>query len=868
MRIDRPPYWYWQLDRWNILVAVLLLGAVAATAATGGASAPAAVTPTITQPAAGAALDYAAPGAITGRAAPGARVRIFDGDIFLGETVADQAGYYHFSLPTLAPGPHSLTTRVYDARGNLLASSEPVTINIVGGPAVAQASPTSGPASPTPTTQPPAFSGLTDGAQLVSGAGGELTGTASAGATVRLFADDKPIGEAVAGSDGQWRLPLPALPVGEHMLVARAYAPDGTLLAESAPVRVTVAAPTATATPTPQPTATPTASATPQPTVAAPTFVGLSNGGLLPADKPSELVGTAAPGTKIQVYDGDKLLGEITAGPDGKWRLPLPALTAGEHTLTARAMAPDGSVLAVSPPIKVAALAVPPPTFEGLAEGSKLPAGQISELSGTAAPGMKVQVYDGNKLLGEATAGPDGKWRLIVPALAVGAHVLSVWTVGPDGNALAASAPIAVEVALPTATLSAPTATPSRTPTLAPTATATLAPTPTLPPGAETATLSEGAPISLAGTAGPGTRLRIYDGETPIGEAVADADGQWHLALPPLAPGLHILTARVYDDAGRLVSSSMPLYLTITPAAGVVTPVAPARPTIATPALVLPEITSPRPGAQLPATAPGLLEGTAESGSTVRIYDGDKLIAEVVTGADGVWRILLPALGVGAHALTVRAVMPDGTEQLGGASLSVTVVAAPAAPPLPPAPTGAIAPTMARPAAAVQSSQPLLSGAAAPRSTVRIYEGDFLLGETRADARGRWYFVPPIALAVGKHTLRVTSVGPDGKEVAGGVIEIVVAPGATGLKPLTLARSTGKAPSTVGLLQGVAPPNTLVSIYEGTTLLAKVLADDKGQWSYALPARTRLGQHLYRIVVSTRDGITLYETELIPITIS
>jgi len=788
MRIDRPPYWLWQFDRWNLLVAVVLLAAVVVTAATGG-GAPAAITPTITQPTAGAALDYAAPGALAGRAAPGARVRIYDGDILLGETVADQAGTYRFSLPTLGPGPHTLTTRVYDAKGNLIASSEPVTINIVGAP-VAQATPT--PAAPQPT------------------------------------------------------------------------------------------APTQTAT-------APAATLTPRPTVVPPTFTGLSEGGQWPAGKPGELSGTAAPGTKIQIYDGDKLLGETTAGPDGKWRLALPALTEGAHALTARAVSPDGVVLASSQPLKITAVTVAPPTFTGLSEGGQWPAGKPGELSGTAAPGTKIQIYDGDKLLGETTAGPDGKWRLALPALTEGAHALTARAVSPDGVVLAASQPVKVIVAPPTATATAtatptatatatptatltatPTATPTPTATLVPTATATPVPTATLVPGAETATLTEGTPITLSGTAGPGARLRIYDGDTLIGETVADADGQWRVTLPPLAVGQHMLTARVYDAAGKLVSSSTPLYLTVTSgtgAPGAVTPAVPGK--TPTAPIVLPEITNLKPGAQLPATTPGLLEGTAEPGSTVRIYDGDKLIAEVVTGPDGKWRVLLPALGEGAHALTVRGVAPDGTEQLGAVPLPVTVVPGPTATPVTPVPEGAApTPMISRPAGALGSSQPVLSGTAAPRSTVRIYEGDFLLGETQADARGRWVFVPPIALAVGKHTLRVTSVGPDGRETPGGTIEITVAAGATGLKPLTFSPSTGKAPSPVGILQGSAPPDTLVSIYEGETLLAQVLADTKGQWQYSLPARTRSGLHTYHIVVATRDGVNLYRSEPAAVTIN
>ncbi len=61
------------------------------------------------------------------------------------------------------------------------------------------------------------------------------------------------------------------------------------------------------------------------------------------------LTGTAAPGAKVQIFDGDTLLGETTAGPDGKWQFSLPALAAGSHSLAARTTNPDGSTGAGEP---------------------------------------------------------------------------------------------------------------------------------------------------------------------------------------------------------------------------------------------------------------------------------------------------------------------------------------------------------------------------------------------------------------------------------------------------------------------------------------------------------------------------------------
>ncbi len=646
MRFDRPPYWYWGLDRWNTLVVVALLVAILITNASTGVPPP---------------------------------------------------------VPAMPVAPATATPAA----------------------AVAQVSPT--PA--TTTVAPPTFADLAEGARLMPGVS-TLSGTAPAGAVVRLFAGDRLIGETMAGPDGRWSMPLPALAPGEHTLIVRAFGADNALLAESAGVRVNVVAPTAA----------PTATAVPP--TATSTF-------------------TAAPPTST-----------ATATP-------------------------------VPPTATPTATAVPP----------------------TAAP----------------TATP------------------TFTAVPPTPTATATPVP-------PTATAAAPSPTATPIPTLpsAPTAAAA----PVVSPGVEVVTLAEGTAITLAGTAAPGTRLRIYDGETPIGEVVTDTEGRWTLAIPSLTAGQHVFTARVYDAFGQLVSMSEPLYVNVLSITGALPT---ATPTLlaGTPAGGQLQIVSPQPGAQLPAAAPGMLEGTAKPGTTIHVYDGDRLIAEVVAGPDGTWKVILPLLAEGPHTLTVRPVASDGVELPVAATLPVTVVSGPAAAAATPAPGGeALRITSPTAGSTVLSSQPLLTGVAPARGIVRVYDGDVLLGETQADAQGRWHLVPSVALGIGKHTLRPVLRDANGQEVAGKSVEIVVAEGATGLKPLTFVPSSGKAPSPIGLLQGVVPPATLVGLYEGNTLLARLLADARGRWQYALPARTQPGRHNYRIVVTTLDGVLLYQSELIAITIS
>ena len=55
---------------------------------------------------------------------------------------------------------------------------------------------------------------------------------------------------------------------------------------------------------------------------------------------------------------------------------------------------------------------------------------------------------------------------------------------------------------------------------------------PALPPPVAGTSLQAGHPGVITGTTAPNAPVRILDGEVPLGETTADADGQWRLAVP------------------------------------------------------------------------------------------------------------------------------------------------------------------------------------------------------------------------------------------------------------------------------------------------------------------------------------------------
>ena len=241
------------------------------------------------------------------------------------------------------------------------------------------------------------------------------------------------LGEGVVGPDGTWQVTVPPLTAGTHSLVAKQVGADDTVQGASAPLELTVVdGRIVVATPAPSAAATPVPGASAE---VAP-VIKLPAAGL-PAGEPLTLAGTGTPGMRVQVADGARVVGEGVVGPDGTWQVTVPPLTAGTHSLVAKQVGADGTVQGVSAPLDV--------DGGGRADrggdaggggagcggagdqvaGGRSAADEPLTLAGTGTPGMRVQVADGARVVGEAVVGPDGTWTLTVPPLAAGTHSLA-----------------------------------------------------------------------------------------------------------------------------------------------------------------------------------------------------------------------------------------------------------------------------------------------------------------------------------------------------------------------------------------------------------------------------------------------------------
>ena len=719
-----------------------------------------------TPPAAASNLLVSADGTrLTGNAEPGARVGIdLNGDGRADITVVAGAdGRFEATLsPPLVNG-ETLSVVVTDAAGN---SSPPASVTAPD------------------ITAPPAASELT-----VADDGSSVSGSAEAGSTVTidLDGDGQPDITVIAGPDGRFEAALdPPLTNGETITVVvtdpagnssapiTATAPDTTAPAPAGDVQINGDGTVVSGSAEPGATVTLDIDGDGQPDITviagpdgrfeAPLDPPLTNGETVtvivtdPAGNSSAPItatapdttapapaadvqisgdgalvsGSAEPGASVGIdIDGD---GQpditVIAGPDGRFEAALdPPLTDGQ-TVSVTVTDPAGNS---SAPVSLVAPDFPAPPVINPSNGSSI--------SGTAEPGVTITLTDGaGNPIGQTTADGDGAWSF-TPATPLA-----------DGTVVQAVASEAGGTPSPPASVIVDG----------------------VAPAAPAIDASNGAVIS--GTAEPGSTVTLTDGAgDPIGEVIADGEGNWSFTPGTPLPDGTVVNAVATDPSGN----------TGTPASTTVDAVAPGAPSVG------------------PSNGSGF-SGTAEPNSTVVLTDSDgNVIGQAAVDATGTWTFTAdPAVADGA-VVTVTARDAAGNES---AIATVTVDGSAPSAPVIDASNGAT-----------------LSGTAEPNSTVILTDGNGNpIGQVDADGAGVWSFTPAPPLADG--TL-VNAVAVDASGNASGTGSTVV--DATPPAAPVVAASNG------GVITGTAEPNSTVTLTDGNgDPIGEVGADGAGNWSF------------------------------------
>ncbi|EPM7263437.1 Ig-like domain-containing protein [Pseudomonas aeruginosa] len=365
-----------------------------------------------------------------------------------------------------------------------------------------------------------------------------ISGTAEAGATVILTdGNGNPIGQVTADGSGNWAF-TPATPLANGTVI-NALAQDAAGN-NSSPTSATVDS---------------LAPAAP--------VIDPSNG--------SVIAGTAEAGATVILTDGNgNPIGQVTADGSGNWSFTPGTPLANGTVVNAVAQDAAGNT---SGPASTTVDAVAPAT-------PVIDPSNGVELSGTAEPGVRVILTDGNgNPIGQTLADGSGNWTFTPGTPLANGTVVNAVAQDPAGNT---SGPASTTVD-------------------------------TVAPATPVINASNGSVIT--GTAEVGAKVILTDGNgNPIGETTADGSGNWTFTPgTPLANGT-VINAVAEDAAGNASG----------PASTTVDSVAPSAPLLSISA----------DGA--------LLTGTAEPNSQVRIVVNGDTANPITVTVDGAGNFSLP----------------------------------------------------------------------------------------------------------------------------------------------------------------------------------------------------------------------------------
>ena len=531
------------------------------------------------------------------------------------------------------------------------------------------------------------------------------------------------------------------------------------------------------------------------------------------------VTGTAEPGSTITLKDANgNVIGSGKTGSDGSFTVSLGTpLTNGEQvTATATDNAGNtspGTTLNAPDTTAPDAPAITSVTDDVAPQTGAVSSGgstndQRPQLTGTGEAGSTVTIYDGGVAIGTAVVASNGTWTFTPSVdLSESTHQITVRATDAAGNTGPASPVFTLTVDL--------------TPPDAPTAIVLTDDTGVIRGTITSGALTDASLPLLAGTGEPGGTITIYDNGVVVGTTTVQPNGTWSVTPNgPLPDGTHSITVTETDAAGNLSTASEPVIFTV-------------------------DTTPPSaPGNLVVSNDGGTISGIAEAGSTVTIREGDIALGTVVADSQGNFSLTLTPPKVNGEILTA-----DATDTAGNTGPTTSAASPDITSPQMPVIVSVIDDVQATTGPVDQNgltndTTPTLTGTAEPGSTVTIRLDGTNIGTVLTDSNGQWSYTPTTPLVEGTHTFTAvatdtagnTSLPSEGFTLT---VDITPPPAATiatvtddvgGVQgPLSSGDTTD---DTKPLLQGTAPADAVITVYDGATLLGTATLDGSGGWNF------------------------------------
>ncbi|EML9045539.1 Ig-like domain repeat protein [Enterobacter cloacae] len=762
-------------------------------------------------------------------AEPGNTITVYNGDKVIGTAKVQADGTWSLEPTTPLPdGKYTLTAKETDGVGNVSGPSGEYIINVATVP----------PQAPTLDTVYDDVAPHADYLQkgdVTNDTTPTLSGSSGvAGGTISIYDNGRLIGTTSVAGNGSWSFtPDTALADGSHNFTATVTDGVGRTSEPTGGFGIVID------------TKAPDAASDLLVTDNVGAYQGPVVSGDTTDDNTPTLSGRAEPGSTVNIIDNGQVIGTAKVNPDGTWSYtPDQPLANGAHDLTTTVTDPSGNtgpegshvVITVDVvPGKVEITAVTDDT--GSVTGS-LSQGALTDdtrpqISGTAKAGSTVTIMDGSNVLGTTTAGADGTWSFTPSVdLGRGDHTFTATAKDPMGNESSSSSwTVTIDTDAP----------------VKPTIDAALDDVGSVQGNLANGGTTDDPTPTLSGKAEAGSTVKIYDQNGLLGEVTAKADGTWSFSpVAKLPEGEHRFHVTATDKAGNTSVASDDFVLTLDYTAPDVSKVS-ITDVVDDFGSVTGSIAS---GGKTDDNTP-LIKGTgAEPGNTITVYNGDKVIGTAKVQADGTWELqVTKALPDGTYNLTVKETDSVGNTTAASPEYIIQIDAG--GQPLPPTLSSVeddVAPHTGplQKDATTNDNTLLLTGTAEAGVTVRIYggpNGTTLLGETKADAQGKWSFNTP-KLADGVHTFvaeAINDIGQVSPQTGGFPITVdTSAPGEVtgfivsdneGPKTGTLSNgdTTDDATPTIS---GKAEPGSVVHIYVNGQENGTAVADANGNWTY------------------------------------
>ncbi|TQS86900.1 type I secretion C-terminal target domain-containing protein [Limnobaculum zhutongyuii] len=797
----------------------------------------------------GAITDDSKP-TITGTAVENGTVTIYDNGTKIGTAKVDADGKWSFTPETaLKDGNHSITA---DATNTIGQTSEKTgafdfIVDTVAPGLVTNL---------VITDDVGAYQGPLKDGDITDDNTPTFTGKAEANSTVTIYDNGTKIGTAKVDASGDWSFtPDVALADGDYKFTTTVMDVAGNTGAATPAVNITID--------------------TTKVVVSITQLlddVGAITGPITPNgmtdDTRPEIIGTGKTGSIIKVYDGSALLGSTTVKSDGNWTFtPTSSLVEGEHKFHVTAMDAAGNISGKSTDF-ILTMDFTAPDYDALAitgvndavgaVTGNVKSGETTDdsrptISGTGTKGDLITVYTtdstGNHVIGSVKVGDDGKWSLQpTSALTTGENVFTAVEMDPAGNTTKPS---------PSYTITVDTGKPN-----APTIDSVMDDMGTITGELKDGDFTDDNKPTISGTAtsAKGGTVTIYNDGTKIGTATVDADGKWTFTpATALNDGTYKITVDATNTVGQISDKSDTFNFTVdTVAPGAVTDLAITDD--------VGDYKGPLKDNDTTDDNTPTFTGKAEANGIVTIYDGTTALGSVKAGSDGSWTFTPTVLKDGDYEFTTKVTDAAGNTGAATPVVHITVDTS----------TLAVAITKLednvgditgpiKNGGFTDDTQPEVIGTAKADSIVKVYDGATLLGSTTADANGDWSFTPATALSQGEHSITAKATDKSGNTstatdpfkftidtVAPTKPTIESAEDNVGTITGTL-HSGDSTDDSMPTLTGKAEKDSIVSVYDGTTLLGTTTANSSGVWTFTTDELTET-THTFHVTSTDAAG--------------